>query len=70
MSYNSSFAHRFNKSGKRTIFYKIDEIRFKGFASSSYKKLPRQQYVFEENLWLSLDDKQMGLLVDRLEDKP
>jgi len=68
MSCNSWLAHRVNRSAKRSIFYKTDEIRFKGFVSSSLKKLPRQQYVFEKNPWLSLDDKQIGLLVDRLED--
>ena len=42
------FAHGNNKTASEGpgFFYKVDEIKYKGLATSSYKKLPRQQYIF------------------------
>lgn len=63
---------RHSKSTPRhsSIFYKTDEIRFRGFATRSYKKLPRPQYLFENSPWLSINNQQIEVLMDRLEDKP
>ena len=52
------------------IFYKTDEIRFKGFGSCSSKRLPRPQYLFESNPWGSISKQQIDVLFDRLEDQP
>ena len=53
-----------------SFFYKHQEIRFRSLLSSSFKRVPKQEYYISSNPWNSFKKDQINNLVERLEDSP